>query len=64
MVDTTAGHEQLTFLDTSSWYKQIQMYPPDEDSMSGGIDRYLAMPFGLKNVGTTIQHLVNKMFKD
>ena len=68
MVDATAGHEMLTFMDASSGFQQIQMEPSDQEDTAfmtpTGIYCYLAMPFGLKNAGATYQRLVNKMFKD
>ena len=68
MVDSTAGHELLTFLDASSGFNQIQIHPSDAEKTAFVTDRgiycYLAMPFGLRNAGATFQRLVNKMFKE
>lgn len=68
MVDATAGHELLTFLDASSGFNQIQMEPSDAEKtafiMDIGVYCYLAMPFGLRNASVTFQRLVNKMFKE
>ncbi|XP_056685551.1 uncharacterized protein [Spinacia oleracea] len=68
MVDATAGHELLTFMDAYSGYNQILMYPEDQEKTSFVTDRgnycYKVMPFGLKNAGATYQRLVNRMFKD
>ncbi|KAJ0885315.1 putative nucleotidyltransferase, Ribonuclease H [Helianthus annuus] len=68
MVDATAGHELLTFMDASSGFQQIQMEPPDQEDTAfmtpTGIYCYIAMPFGLRNAGATYQRLVNMMFKD
>ncbi|XP_017227992.1 uncharacterized protein LOC108203528 [Daucus carota subsp. sativus] len=68
MVDSTAGHELLTFLDASSGFNQIQMDPSDAEKTAfvteRGIYCYLAMPFGLRNASATLQRLVNKMFKE
>ena len=68
MVDATAGHEILTFMDASSGFQQIQMEPSDQEDTAfitpSGIYCYIAMPFGLKNAGATYQRLVNMMFKD
>ena len=68
MVDATAGHEMLSFMDASSGFNQIKMHPPDQEYTAfmteRGIYCYKAMPFGLKNAGATYQRLVNMMFKD
>ena len=66
LVDATAGHELLSFMDAYSGYNQILMHPDDQEKTSfvteRGIFCYKVMPFGLKNTGTTYQRLVNKMF--
>ena len=68
LVDSTAGHKLLSFMDAFSGYNQIQMEEKDQEKMafitSRGLFCYKAMPFGLKNVGATYQRLVNKMFHD
>lgn len=67
LVDATAGHVLLSFMDAYSGYNQILMYEPDQEHTSFITDRglycYIRMPFGLINVGATYQRLVNKMFK-
>lgn len=66
LVDATARHKLLSFMDAYSGYNQIPMYPPDEENTSFITDRglycYRVMPFGLKNAGATYQRLVNRMF--
>ena len=66
LVDSTARHELLSFMDAYSGYNQIPMHAPDQDHTSFITDRglycYKVMPFGLKNAGATYQRLVNKMF--
>ncbi|KAJ0927102.1 putative nucleotidyltransferase, Ribonuclease H [Helianthus annuus] len=68
VVDATAGHELLTFMDASSGFQQIQMEPSDQEDTAfmtpTGLYCYIAMPFGLRNAGATYQRLVNMMFKD
>ncbi|XP_074289290.1 uncharacterized protein LOC141614446 [Silene latifolia] len=68
MVDATAGHEILTFLDAWSGYNHIKMYPGGQEKTAftseRGIYCYNVMPFGLKNAGSTYQSLVNMMFKE
>ncbi|XP_074300358.1 uncharacterized protein LOC141631608 [Silene latifolia] len=55
MMDATAGHEMLTFLDAWSGYGQIKMDPADQEKTAfmfeRGIYCYNVMPFGLKNAG-------------
>ncbi|KAI3746808.1 hypothetical protein L6452_09249 [Arctium lappa] len=68
MVDATAGHELLTFMDAYSGYNQIFMHSDDQEKTAfmtdKGIYCYKVMPFGLKNAGSTYQRLVNMMFKE
>ena len=68
MVDATAGHELLSFMDAYSGYNQIPMFHRDEEHTAfitnRGLYYYKVMPFGLKNAGTTYQRLVNKIFAD
>ena len=68
LVDATAGHKFLSFMDAFSGYNQIRMSPEDEENTSFITDRgiycYKVMPFGLKNAGATYQRLVNKIFED
>ena len=68
LVDATAGHEVLSFMDAYSGYNQITMHPPDEEHTSfrtdTGLYCYKVMPFGLKNAGATYQRLVNLMFQN
>ncbi|RRC42143.1 reverse transcriptase-like protein, partial [Escherichia coli] len=68
MVDATAGHELLTFMDAYSGYNQILMHTNDQEKTAfmtdKGIYCYKVMPFGLKNAGSTYQRLVNMMFKE
>ena len=67
IVDATAGHELLSFMDAFSGYNQISMDPDDQEKtsfvMGKGTYCYRVMPFRLKNAGATYQRLVNKMFQ-
>ena len=53
MVDTTANHEMLSFLDAFSGYNQILMHLNNEEKTSFISERgtyyYKRIPFGLKN---------------
>jgi len=68
VVEATAGHEILSFMDALSGSNQILMHPDDQEKTALITDRgtycYKVMPFGLKNAGATYQRLVNKMFAD
>ena len=67
IVDATAGHELLSFMDTFFGYNQISMDPNDQEKTSfvtaQGTYCYRVMLFGLKNAGATYQRLVNRMFQ-
>ena len=67
LVDSTARHKLLMFMDTFSGYNQIKMAEENQGKTvfitSQGLYCYKVMPFGLKNTGTTYQRLVNKMFR-
>ncbi|KAI5335581.1 hypothetical protein L3X38_025714 [Prunus dulcis] len=66
LVDATAGHALLSFMDAYSGYNQIFMHPEDQAHTSFITDRglycYKVIPFGLKNAGATYQRLVNHLF--
>ena len=68
LVDTTVGHELLSFMDAYTRYNQIPMYEPNEEHTSfipyRCLYSYKAMSFGLKNAEATYQRLVNGIFKD
>ena len=67
IVDASARHEMLSFLDAFSGYHKIPMHPPDAEKTSfitpNGLYCYNVMPFNLKNAGATYQRLVMKMFQ-
>ena len=66
LVNSTARHKLLSFMDAFSGYNQILMDEDDQEKTSfvtsQGLYYYKVMPFGLKNVGATYQRLVNHMF--
>ena len=68
LVDTSAGHCILSFMDAFSGYNQIIMDPSDQEKTAfiteEGLYCYKVIPFGLKNAGATYQRLVNKVFAD
>ena len=67
LIDATAGHGMLSFIDGFNGCNQIKMHKDDTSNVSFITDLcifcYLIMAFGLKNAGATYQILVNKMFK-
>lgn len=67
LVDSTAGHNQLNFMDAFSRYDQILMDEQDEENTTFitnmSLFCYKVMPFGLKNTGATYERLVNRIFK-
>ena len=66
LVDSTARHQLLSFMDAFSSYNQIKMDESDQEKTSfvtsQGLFYYKVMPSGLKNAGATYQRLMNKMF--
>ncbi|WKA08452.1 hypothetical protein VitviT2T_026174 [Vitis vinifera] len=68
LVDSTAGHSMLSFMDGFSGYNQILMAPEDMEKTSfiteWGTYCYRVMPFGLKNAGATYQRAATTLFHD
>ena len=66
LVDSTARHELLSFMDAFLGYNKIRMEETDQEKTSfvtsQGLFCYKVMPFRLKNAGATYQRLMNKMF--
>ena len=66
LVDLTAGHQLLSFMDAFLGYNQIKMDEVNQKKtsfiISQGLFYYKVMPFGLKNARATYQRLVNHMF--
>ena len=67
LVNSTTGHQLLSFIDAFSGYNHIKM---DEANLektsfitSQGLFCYKVMLIGLKNPGATYQRLVNHMFR-
>ena len=67
IVDATAGHGILSFLDAFSEYHQIPMHLPDTEKtgfvMPHRLYCYNVMSFGLKNVGASYQRMVTRIFQ-
>ena len=66
LVDSTARHELLSFMDAFSRYNQIKMNEKDQERTSfvtsQGLFCYKVTSFGLKNARATYQRLMNRMF--
>ena len=66
IVDATAGHGILSFLDAFYEYHQIPMHPPDAEKtgfmMPHRLYCYNVMSFGMKNVGASYQRMVTRIF--
>ena len=67
IVDTTAGHGILSFLDAFFGYHQIPMHSPNVEKTtfitSHRLHCYNVMSFGLKNARATYQRMVTKVFR-
>jgi reverse transcriptase-like protein len=61
LVDSTAGHALLSFMDANAGYHQIPLAPEDQPHTAfitnAGVYCYNVMPFGLKNAGATYQRM-------
>lgn len=57
MVDATASHEMLLFMDTYSGYNYTKIHVLDEEHTSSITDQRIirVMSFGLKSVGALIK---------
>ena len=66
LIDSTARHQLLSFMDAFSGYTQIKMEESDQENTSFITSQrlfcYKVMSFGLKNAGAMYQRLMNKMF--
>ena len=67
LVDATVGHPRMSFLDEFQGYHQIPLALDDQKKTAfvtpTGNYYYKVVPFGLKNVGSTYQRMVTKMFE-
>jgi len=68
MIDSTTGHEALSFMDCTAGYNQILMVPEDQKATAfrtpKGIFCYTVMPFELKNAGATYQRAMPTILDD
>lgn len=67
LVDSTAGHALMSFMDAYSGFHQIPLWLADQEKTTfvteQGLYCYTVMPFGLKNAPATFQRLVNNVFQ-
>ena len=67
LVDATAGHPRMSFLDAFQDYHQILLALEDQEKIAfvtpTGNYHYKVMPFGLKNAGSTYQRMMMRMFE-
>ncbi|KAI8550362.1 hypothetical protein RHMOL_Rhmol06G0099900 [Rhododendron molle] len=68
LVDNTAGHTLLSFMDGFSGYNQILMAPKDWEKTTFVTEWetycYRVMPFGMKNAGSTYQRAAMALLHD
>ena len=57
MIDSTTGHEILSFMDCTAGYNQVHMTPEDQGATAFRTPKrtffYKVMPFSLENVGAS-----------
>ena len=67
LVDVTAGHPWMSFLNAFQGYHQILLALEDQEKTTfvtpTGNYHYKVMSFGLKNAGSTYQRIMTRMFK-
>ena len=67
LVDATAGHPRMSFLNVFQGYHQIPLALKDQEKTTfvtpTGNYHYKVMSFGLKNTGSTSQRMMTRMFE-
>ena len=67
LVDATAGHPWMSFLDAFQGYHQIPLVLENQEKTAfvtpTGNYHYKVMPFGLKNACSTYQRMMTRMFE-
>ena len=67
LVDATVGYPRISFLDAFQGYHQIPLVLDDQEKTAFvtpiGNYHYKVMSFGLKNVGSTYQKMMTRMFE-
>ena len=66
LIDATAGHELISFMDAFSGYNQIKLAKEDQDSTTfitqKGVFAFTVLPFDLLNAGATFQRTMDTVF--
>ena len=67
LVDATADHPRMSFLDAFQGYHQIALATDEQEKMAFltpvGNYHYKVMPFSLKKAGSTYQRMMTRMFE-
>ena len=67
LVDATIGYSRISFLNAFQGYHRIPLTLDDKKKTTfvtpTGNYHYKVMPFGIKNVGSTYQRMLTRMFK-
>ena len=65
LVDAFVGHPRMSFLDAFQGYYQIPLALEDQEKIAfmTPVGNYKVMPLGLKNVGSTYQRMMTRMFE-
>ena len=67
LVDATVSHPRMSFLDAFQGYHQIPLAWDDQEKIAFvtpiGNYHYKVMSFGLKNVGSTYQRMMTRIFE-
>ncbi|XP_065629984.1 uncharacterized protein LOC136067703 [Quercus suber] len=67
LMDATMSHLRMSFLDAFQGYHQIPLTLDDQEKITFvtliGNYHYKIMPFGLKNVGSTYQRMMTRIFE-
>lgn len=63
LIDLTAGHGMLSFLDAFAGYNQIKLAKEDQDNTTfithKGVFAFTVLPLGLLNIGVTFQRAMD-----
>ena len=65
LVDATVGHPRMSFLDAFQGYHQIPLALDNQEKTAfvTPTGNYQVIPFGLKNIGSTYQMMMIRMFE-